>query len=101
MTSRAPVALDGRHHFSCRTPLEVIEESVPVSSHPEGSVVPSVHIFALSELPCTRNRTHCFAVVTEAAPATVANCVVVPALDFHSCTVPSSFLNCKKYEVPG
>ena len=64
-------------------------------------MVPSVQTFALNELPCTRNRTHCFAVVTDATPGTDANCVVIPALDFHNCTVPSSFLSCKKYELPG
>ena len=88
-----PVALEDRDHFSWRTPAEVIDESFAVNSQADGSVAPSVQTFALSEFPCTRNRTHCFPVVTEAAPATVANRVVVPPLDFHNCTVPSSFIN--------
>ena len=51
-----------------------------------GSAVPSVHTFTLIELPCTRNRTHCFAVVTDATPANDPKLVVTPAWDFHSCT---------------
>ena len=55
----------GAGPLSCRTPGAVTEVSVAVSSQSVGSVVPSVQIFAVSVQPCTRNRTHCLAVVTE------------------------------------
>ena len=78
-TSRVPVAEPDRAHFSCRTPGAVTAESVELISHAGGSAVASVHTLAVNALPCTRNRSHCLAVVTALIPDTIASLVVVPS----------------------